>query len=87
MVVMFSLPLVADADKVITETLGDLVGFAGDDRCHVDAHQHRLVGLDCYQTVALPGPRENTRRQKSQLCQQTIARLLLQKHPAKGGTS
>ncbi len=51
--------LVPDADKVVSETLCDLVGLAGHDRRHVDAYEHRLVRLDCYQSVALRIRRHN----------------------------
>lgn len=45
--------LVSDADEVVAEALSDLVSFAWDDRCHVNAYQHGLVCLDCYQSITL----------------------------------
>lgn len=61
--------LVPDADEVVTETFGDLVGLTGNDGCHVGADEYRLVGLDCYQAVGLPNFRsEETAYRKSAAC-------------------
>lgn len=48
--------LVPHADKIVSETLCDLVSLARHDRGYVDAYQHRLVRLDGHQTIALSQP-------------------------------
>ncbi len=45
--------LVSDRDEVVAEAFCDLVGVSGDDGGDVDAHEHRLVGLDCDESVGL----------------------------------
>ena len=48
-----SVTLVSNTNKVIAEAFGNLVCLTGHDGGDVDADEDGLVGLDCYETIAL----------------------------------